>query len=189
MPLAQALAPRASPSAPPGAAPGAMAGPADIVLLSRCAHALECTGGAPELIRHYRELAAAEHEPHAQMAVGLWHARMQADGKRIGSRRRFRQLQESHPLAHPGKHEQGLAEAWYALSRIYVKPEFSQRNIADAQAYLERAAEMGHRDAQLECGNNAWRGRQVSTKATMCAPFTGCSWLPPRVASKPRQPC
>lgn len=163
LPLAQALAPRASHSASHGAshsaAPGAMAGPADIVLLSRCAHALECTGGAPELIRHYRELAAAEHEPHAQMAVGLWHARMQADGKRIGAgagSANFKKAIRWLTLAG----EQGLAEAWYALSRIYVKPEFSQRNIADAQAYLERAADMGHRDAQLECGNNAWRGRR-----------------------------
>jgi hypothetical protein len=56
--------------------------------------------------------------------------------------------------------EQGLAEAWYALSRIYIKPEFSQRNVADAQGYLERAAGMGYRDAQLECGNNAWRARR-----------------------------
>ena len=56
--------------------------------------------------------------------------------------------------------EQGLAEAWYALSRIYIKPEFSQRNVVEAQKYLERAAEMGYRDAQLECGNAAWRARR-----------------------------
>jgi len=48
----------------------------------------------------------------------------------------------------------------YALSRIYLKPEFSQRNLADAQYYLEHAAEMGHVLAQLECGSGAWRNRR-----------------------------
>jgi len=153
LPLARALAPA------PGAPPGAVIGAADVVLLSRCAHALERTGGAPDLVRHYRELAAAEHEPHAQLAVGLWHARMLADGKRVGAgagSANFKKAIRWLTLAG----EQGLADAWYALSRIYVKPEFSQRNIADAQTYLERAAEMGHRDAQLECGNSAWRARR-----------------------------
>ena len=69
--------------------------------------------------------------------------------------------------------EQGLAEAWYALSRIYVKPEFSQRNVVEAQKYLERAAEMGYRDAQLECGNAAWRARRENENNDVRAVF----WL------------
>eukprot|EP01034_Spumella_vulgaris_P029488 gene29488-36550_t len=56
--------------------------------------------------------------------------------------------------------EQGLAEAWFALSRIYIKPEFSQRSVSEAQACLERAADMGHSAAQLECGIHAWRTRR-----------------------------
>ncbi|HEY0063256.1 MAG TPA: SEL1-like repeat protein [Telluria sp.] len=164
LPLARALAP----PVPPGQGPqrdGGFAGapvslnPADIVLLSRCAEALEQSGGAADEIERYRQIAAAEHEPHAQMAVGLWHARMRADGKRVpggAGSANFKKAIRWLTLAG----EQGLAEAWFALSRIYVKPEFSQRNIADAQTYLERAAEMGYRDAQLECGNNAWRARR-----------------------------
>jgi TPR repeat protein len=69
--------------------------------------------------------------------------------------------------------EQGLAEAWYALSRIYIKPEFSQRNVFEAQKYLERAAEMGYRDAQLECGNAAWRARRENENNDVRAMF----WL------------
>jgi TPR repeat protein len=46
------------------------------------------------------------------------------------------------------------------LSRIFLKPEFSQRSLTDAQYYLERAAEMGHCAAQLECGIGAWRNRR-----------------------------
>jgi hypothetical protein len=84
---------------------------------------------------------------------------MQVDGKRIaagGGSANFKKAIRWLALAG----EQGLAEAWYALSRIYVKPEFSQRNVGDAQKYLERAAEMGFRVAQLECGLNAWRARR-----------------------------
>jgi TPR repeat protein len=137
--------------------------PADALLLSRCARIasggqLEPGLGAAELQRFW-ELAAAEHDRDAQLAVGLWHARMQVDGKRVAlgaGSANFKKAIRWLTLAG----EQGLAEAWYALSRIYIKPEFSQRNVTDAQCYLERAAEMGYRDAQLECGNSAWRARR-----------------------------
>jgi TPR repeat protein len=136
---------------------------ADVTLLSRCAQALTQAGdpalaGADE-IRRFWELAASEHDPQAQMALGLWHARMLVDGRRIAAgpgSANFKKAIRWLLLAG----EQGLADAWYALSRIYIKPEFSQRNVADAQGYLERAAGMGYRDAQLECGNNAWRARR-----------------------------
>ena len=55
---------------------------------------------------------------------------------------------------------QGLAEAWFVLSRIYTKPEFSQRNVVEAHSCLERAADLGHGPAQLECGMHAWRNRR-----------------------------
>ncbi len=137
--------------------------PDDVTLLSRCARALSAKsdlgGVAAEEVHQFWELAANEHDPHAQMAVGLWHARMQADGKRVAFGAGSANFKKAiRWLALAG--EQGLAEAWYALSRIYIKPEFSQRNVSDAQVYLERAAEMGYRDAQLECGNSAWRARR-----------------------------
>ncbi|WP_159628170.1 tetratricopeptide repeat protein [Massilia puerhi] len=153
--------------------------PDEITLLSRCARLLDpaldgvsglaaldagavaalCQAGEPAV---FWELAAAEHDPHAQLALGLRCARMRVDGRRctVGASQahvaNFKKAIRWLTLAG----EQGLAEAWYALSRIYIKPEFSQRNVADAQRYLERAAEMGYRDAQLECGHNAWRARR-----------------------------
>jgi TPR repeat protein len=162
--------------------------PDEITLLSRCARlldpALDGVDGAggvggvggvgdaagtapvpcdPGELAIFWELAAAEHDPHAQLALGLRSARMRVDGRRIGSGdahaahvANFKRAIRWLTLAG----EQGLAEAWYALSRICIKPEFSQRNVADAQRYLERAAEMGYRDAQLECGHNAWRARR-----------------------------
>ena len=84
---------------------------------------------------------------------------MRVDGKRVpGSHGAANFKKAVRWLTQAG--EQGLAEAWYALSRIYIKPEFSQRNVVEAQKYLERAAEMGYRDAQFECGNAAWRARR-----------------------------
>jgi len=162
--------------------------PDEITLLSRCARLLdpaldgvygvggaggvgdvgEAAGAAPAPcdpgeLAIFWELAAAEHDPHAQLALGLRSARMRVDGRRIGSGDAHAAHVANFKLAIRWltlAGEQGLAEAWYALSRICIKPEFSQRNVADAQRYLERAAEMGYRDAQLECGHNAWRARR-----------------------------
>ncbi|WP_370660222.1 tetratricopeptide repeat protein, partial [Massilia glaciei] len=154
--------------------------PDEVLLLSRCARVLDGAHGpadpaaaaaaaaealqrahavGPAELRRFFELAAAEHDRHAQMAVGLWFARMRVDGKRVAvgtGSANFKKAIRALTLAG----EQGLAAAWYALSRIYIKPEFSQRNVLDAQKYLERAAEMGYRDAQFECGNSAWRARR-----------------------------
>jgi len=141
--------------------------PDEIALLSRCARltdgraqGLALTPDEPDC---FWELAAAEHDRHAQLTMGLRCARMQVDGRRIPGKAGERSGPANFKkairwLSLAG--EQGLAEAWYALSRIYIKPEFSQRNVADAQKYLERAAEMGYREAQLECGHNAWRARR-----------------------------
>lgn len=169
--------------------------PDEITLLSRCARLLDSARpgvamepGEPDC---FWELAAVEHDRHAQLAMGLRCARMHVDGRRIsggkgidrgmpgrGPRGPVRPGQAWPAPAWPAPAwrgpanfkkairwltlagEQGLAEAWYALSRIYIKPEFSQRNVASAQKYLERAAEMGFREAQLECGHNAWRARR-----------------------------
>ena len=156
LPLARALAEGAAAKHTQRLTPG------EVGLLSRVARLLERGAGAdadPAELHTFWELAAAENDRHAQLAMGLWYARMQVDGTRVtggAGAANFKKAIRWLLLAG----EQGLAEAWYALSRIYVKPEFSQRNVADAQRYLERAAEMGYRVAQLECGNNAWRARR-----------------------------
>lgn len=154
--------------------------PGDIALLSRVARLLDAggdrTGAAPQPAAGeplcFWELAAAEHDRHAQLAMGLRCARMGIDGRRVaggGGAANFKKAIRWLTLAG----EQGLPEAWYALSRIYIKPEFSQRNVADAQRYLERAAEMGYADAQLECGNNAWRARRENENNDVRAAY----WL------------
>ena len=167
--------------------------PDEIALLSRCARLMDpvldgmdgagaaavrvapasATGilpavAAPAELAVFWELAAAEHDPYAQLALGLRCARMGVDGRRAGNGRGVHPHVAYATVANFKKAigwltlagEQGLAAAWYALSRIYIKPEFSQRNVTEAQRYLERSAEMGYRDAQLECGHNAWRARR-----------------------------
>jgi TPR repeat protein len=150
--------------------------PGEVTLLSRTARLLTdgkgSLGAGSEEIHAFWEMAAAEQDRHAQLAIGLWYARMQVDGARVqggSGAANFKKAIRWLLLAG----EQGLAEAWYALSRIYLKPEFSQRNVADAQRYLERAAEMGYEIAQLECGNNAWRARRENESNDVRAVF----WL------------
>ena len=150
--------------------------PGEVTLLSRTARLLTdgkgSLGAGSEEIHAFWELAAAEQDRHAQLAIGLWYARMQVDGARVQGGTGAANFKKAiRWLLLAG--EQGLAEAWYALSRIYLKPEFSQRNVADAQRYLERAAEMGYQIAQLECGNNAWRARRENESNDVRAVF----WL------------
>lgn len=111
-----------------------------------------------ELLRQ-RTSAAQAGDRAAQLALGLHLARMNHEGDRVepgyGSVNFKRALRW---LAQAG--EQGLADAWFAMSRIYIRPEFSQRSASEAHACLERAADMGHSAAQLECGIHAWRARR-----------------------------
>lgn len=135
-------------------------GEANLVLLTRCARALMMTTDFDvNEVQQFLELAASADDKSAQLDLGLWYARMDSGGERIvvgaGSANYKKAIRW---LTQAG--ERGLSEAWYALSRIYLKSEFSQRNLSDMQRHLEHAAEMGHRAAQLECGVSAWRNRR-----------------------------
>ncbi|MFC5472373.1 hypothetical protein [Paraherbaspirillum soli] len=110
-------------------------------------------------VQQFLELAAYGDDKTAQLALGLWYARMDSHGQRMSvgtGSANYKKAIRWLTLAG----EAGLADAWYALSRIYLKSEFSQRNLLDMQRHLEHAAEMGHCEAQLECGLSAWRNRR-----------------------------
>ncbi len=162
LPLARSLVRQADAAAQTLQSPAWRMAKEEVVLLTRCAQLLskmEQKQVAADEIQQFWELAAQHDEREAQLWLGLWFARMDADGVRVAAgsgSANFKKAIRWLKLAG----EQGLAEAWYALSRIYLKPEFSQRNVIDAQQYLERAAQLGHCAAQLECGNNAWRSRR-----------------------------
>lgn len=133
---------------------------ADARLLARCAEALAASGENGDEAQRMREMAATAGDRQARLALGLQLARIDADGVRLphGCPASFKRAVRWLTLAG----EQGVADAWFALSRIYGKPEFSQRCIGEAQACLERAAALGHAVAQLECGLQAWRLRRGS---------------------------
>lgn len=132
----------------------------DLGLLSRCAHALfQSEEFDPvELVRLW-EIVAQQGDREAQCALGLWFARMDITGRRVASIPRLANYKKAIRWLSLAA-DQGLVDAWYALSRIYLKPECSQRSLADAQRYLEKAAQAGHGRAQLELGSTAWRNRR-----------------------------
>lgn len=172
LPLVRQLLRDAPPDAEAARAANWQIAPQQVQLLARCARALAgaATGAdanmeldpeadADGIGMRCRELAAHGGERIAQLSLGLWFARMNRDGGRVQggiAAANFKRAIRWLTLAG----EQGLADAWFALSRIYLKPEFSQRSVGEAQACLERAAELGHSAAQLECGMHAWRTRR-----------------------------
>ncbi|AXA93622.1 hypothetical protein DPH57_22225 [Massilia sp. YMA4] len=102
-------------------------------------------------------LAAAAGESAAQLALGLLLAGMDREGRRVpGAAVQFKRA--IRWLTQAG--QQGQADAWFALARIYMNGGCSQRSAAAAQSCLERAAHLGHAQAQLECGMHAWRQRR-----------------------------
>ena len=115
----------------------------------------------PTVLRRTAPPLMPDHadERAAQLALGLQWARMDRTGERVapgvGSvnfKRAIGCLTRAGDLGEP--------DAWFALARIYMRSEFSQRSASEARACLERAATLGHCVAQFECGMAAWRLRR-----------------------------
>ena len=56
----------------------------------------------------------------------------------------------------------GDRDAWYALGEIYRRPQFSGYNAQESDRCFDRAADLGHAQAQLRKGANLWRKREKS---------------------------
>jgi TPR repeat protein len=54
----------------------------------------------------------------------------------------------------------GNRDAWYALGEIYRRPQFSGYNATESDRCFDRAADLGHAQAQLRKGANLWRKRK-----------------------------
>ncbi|MBU3625250.1 sel1 repeat family protein [Polynucleobacter sp. JS-Safj-400b-B2] len=54
----------------------------------------------------------------------------------------------------------GDRDAWYALGEIYRRPQFSGYNAVESDRAIDRAADLGHPQAQLRKGANLWRKRE-----------------------------
>ncbi|MBU3612655.1 tetratricopeptide repeat protein [Polynucleobacter sp. MG-27-Goln-C1] len=56
----------------------------------------------------------------------------------------------------------GDRDAWFALGEIYRRPQFSGYNAAESDRCFDRAADLGHAQAQFRKGANLWRKREKS---------------------------
>lgn len=169
LPVAHLLAPNAVCADSQGQKPD----DADTLLLSRCAQALLRTGTfIGNAIEAFAEPAARAGDKAAQLCLGLWFAKMDETGRRLDGivpLINYRKAIQWLTLA--GR--QGSADAWFVISRIYLKAEFTNRCVADAERYLELAAESGHCGAQLELGKRMWRKRRSEDENDIRAAF----WL------------
>jgi len=140
-------------------------------LLYECGIAL-CTQPGVNIneAQRFLEIAAIGDNELAQLSLGLSYAKLE------------------HPTLctppNPGKASfkkailwlqragnKGLPDAWYALSKIYLKAEFGERSVLESERYLKRAAEYGHCAAQLEFGMRAWRRRHKEADADLIAVY------------------
>lgn len=145
----------------------------EIRLLARCGYALmRIPDGNQDEARFFLECAANAGDRESCLHLGLWLARMELSGERDTTLTGSANYKEAiHWLTLAG--EQGVAEAWYAISRIYLKSEFSLRNLEEAQRYLVQAAEAGYGVAQAALGNWIWRNRKNDMSKDVEAVF----WL------------
>jgi TPR repeat protein len=54
----------------------------------------------------------------------------------------------------------GDRDAWFALGEIYRRPQFSGYNAKESDRCFDRAADLGHAQAQFRKGSNLWRKRE-----------------------------
>jgi TPR repeat protein len=145
----------------------------EVRLLARTAHALMKSGdGDKQEAMGFLECAAAAGDRDSQLAMGLLLARMDINGERIDCIEGIANYKEAiRWLSLAG--EQGLGEAWYAVSRIYQKSEFSQRSLAQSHHYLCKAASAGYHVGQRELGMMIWRRRKGDQTCDVLAVY----WL------------
>ena len=54
----------------------------------------------------------------------------------------------------------GDCDAWFALGEIYRRPQFSGYNAQESDRCFDKAADLGHPEAQYRKGANLWRKRE-----------------------------
>jgi uncharacterized protein len=132
----------------------------DAAFLTRCAQALS-QNASPNLLQkadgdeqlRFWQLAAQAGDKQAQLALGMWFANMgQRCEREPASNRKSNYRKALQWLTLAG--QQGVGKAWYALYKIFTRPDtnFSPADTAHARHYLQRAAEAGECAAQLELG-------------------------------------
>lgn len=147
--------------------------PEEVRLLARTAHALmlSADGDKREAMR-FLQCAASSGDRDSQLSLGLLLARMDIDGNRNDAIDGIANYKEAIRWLNYAA-DQGIVKAWYAISRIYQKAEFSQRSLSQAHAYLCKAASAGYHVAQRELGMLVWRTRKGDASRDVLALY----WL------------
>ena len=96
----------------------------------------------------------------ARLTLGLRLAQLDGDANSEGNKSNASLKKAAHWLELAAK--DGDRDAWYALGEIYRRPQFSGYNAAESDRCFDRAADLGHPQAQLRKGANLWRKREKS---------------------------
>jgi TPR repeat protein len=170
LPAARALI--APCSRPPGKG---MAFEEELTLAYRCARCLiEAGNGNAHEVESLLLFSAQGGHVHAQYSLGTWYANLDEEAQAVhgsGRRSKYRQAVKWLTMAC----ERGDPRAWYAMFRVYTKPNsgLCDHSAAQAGRWLERAAELGHARAQFMLGAIAWRKRRSRESNDVCAAY----WL------------
>jgi len=92
----------------------------------------------------------------AKLTLGLRLA--QLDGSSAENKSNASLKKAAHWLELAAK--DGDRDAWYALGEIYRRPQFSGYNATESDRCFDRAADLGHPQAQLRKGSTLWRKRE-----------------------------
>ena len=96
----------------------------------------------------------------AKLTLGLRLAQLDGSVDSAASKSNASLKKAAHWLELAAK--DGDRDAWYALGEIYRRPQFSGYNAAESDRCFDRAADLGHAQAQLRKGANLWRKREKS---------------------------
>ena len=94
----------------------------------------------------------------AKLTLGLRLAQLDGSADSIESKSNASLKKAAYWLELAAK--DGDRDAWYALGEIYRRPQFSGYNAAESDRCIDRAADLGHAQAQLRKGANLWRKRE-----------------------------
>lgn len=142
----------------------------ELETLYRCALAMFEANAKGTTADALAELAADRGLLEAQLFLGYWYANLPSPAS---SCRRGR---ANYPKALEWlrrAYEQGSGEAAYAAHGLYLNAANKDRNVSEAQAWLEKAARLGHTPSQAELGERLWRTRKERKGADVDA----CYWL------------
>jgi len=106
------------------------------------------------------EVAAELGHVPAQLALGLKLAKLDvADSDTEGSSNSGNARLKRAVYWLKQAANQGERDAWYALGLINRMPQYSGYSAEDSDAYFDKAADLGHPQAQYRKGSSLWRKR------------------------------